>query len=75
MSYSTTIKPKEPFFLFVPSLEEMPKEVLQENKGKWFALGEFFQTKTQAQKKIKQAGYNDAKTKILIQQKYFGKVI
>lgn len=39
VGYATSIQPKEPFFLLVPSLGEIPANVRQQNVGKAFALG------------------------------------
>jgi hypothetical protein len=74
MAYSTTIKPKEPFFLFVPSLNDIPQEIKDKNIGKWFALGEFFDTEQEAERKVRSAGYGLKKQEILKQQNYFAKV-
>lgn len=70
--YSTTIKPREPFFLFVPALTDIPADVRKQHKGEWFALGEFFHSKAGAEQKVKEAGYDAKQKKILAQQKYFG---
>ena len=68
--WTTTIRPRPPFFLFVPSFKEIPKDVREKNKDKFFALGEFFDTKEKALKKIKEAGYDKKGMMILQKQSY-----
>jgi hypothetical protein len=69
-AFVTTIKPKPPFYLFVPSVYEIPKDYLKKMKGKAFALGSFFDTDEEAEKDVKEAGYKGEKVKILEEQGY-----
>jgi len=64
-SYATSITPRPPFFLFVPCIHEIPPAVKKENKGKAFAFGHFYKTDKEAEKEIKEAGYNKGKIRIL----------
>ena len=75
MSYATTIKPRPPFMLFVPSLDEIPADVREQHKGQFFALGEFYPTLGEAKKKVKEAGYNGKQVQVLAEQKYFARVV
>lgn len=56
-SWSTSIKPQSPFFLFVPSINEMPPRVRAENANRAFALGEFYSTNDKAMAAVRKAGY------------------
>lgn len=68
--FSTTIAPKPPFYLFVPSIHEIPKNVLAQMKGSAFALGDFYKTDSEAVQAIKKAGYDKSNQVILEQQGY-----
>jgi len=68
--YTTTIKPKPPFYLFVPSIHEIPPNIRKKMKNKAFALGRFFDTDKEANKEVKEAGYRGEKVKILRKQGY-----
>jgi len=70
-SYTTAIRPKPPFYLFVPNIHEIPEEIKKENKGKAFALGEFFDSDKGAEMAVKKAGYGEDKQRILKAQGYF----
>jgi len=72
-SFATSIRPVPPFMLFVPSIKEIPSNIVQQMKGKSFALGGFYATPKQALAEIRESGYDAAKTKILEQQGYFVK--
>lgn len=70
IAFVTKIKPRPPFYLFVPSFEEIPENVREENKEKSFALGDFFDTDEEAIEKVKEAGYDKEQMKILEKQSY-----
>jgi len=70
MAYTTTIRPKPPFYLFIPSYNEIPENIRKQNKGKYFSLGKFFNTKQQALKYAKESGYNKKDIEILQVQSY-----
>lgn len=69
-SWETTIHPKPPFFLFVPSYEEIPEKVREENKDRAFILGEFVDTDEEAIRKAKKAGYDEEGIRTLKEQSY-----
>lgn len=68
--YTTIIRPIPPFYLLVPSINEMPPSVLKENEGKSFALGKFYDTDEEAIEVVKDAGYTKSQMKILESQGY-----
>jgi len=70
-SYATSITPKPPFYLLVPSIHEIPEKVKKENKGKAFALGEFFGSDKGAEMAVRKAGYGKDKQRILKTQGYY----
>jgi len=75
MGFSTTIQPRPPFFLFVPSLDEIPAQERAKHKGEYFALGHFYKTLKQARVEVKESGYGSKeKIDVLIKQGYFKKV-
>jgi len=70
VGWTTSIHPIPPFFLFVPSIDDIPKEVMEKEKDKSFALGEFFDTDEQALKEVKESGYTQQQLAILEEQGY-----
>jgi len=71
VGYATSIQPKAPFFLLVPSIGEIPATVRQQNVGKAFALGDFYDTDAEALRAVLSAGYGKAKQETLRKQGYF----
>lgn len=72
--WTAKIEPKSPFFLFVPSSEELPEKVKEEHEGQWFALGDFYDTKEEAMEAVKKAGYTGEKVRTLKRQSYVEKL-
>jgi hypothetical protein len=69
--YGTTIKPRPPYYLFVPAINEVPANVRAGHKGEAFALGDFFKNKEEALKSIKKKGYKDSDVNLLKMQGYY----
>ena len=71
MVHTMKITPRPPFYLFVPSIYEIPEDLKKQNKGKAFVFGHFYDTDEKATKEVKDAGYDKTKIRILKSQGYF----
>lgn len=68
--FTTTISPRPPFYLFVPSIDEIPANYLKKMRGKAFALGDFFDSDEEALMEVKKNGYKGKDIDILREQGY-----